>query len=69
MPSASGLPHCRSRWNRSSDPIGRRLLPRPGGAVPAGLHPLAKKVGAWPAVLGMAGSVALASWVAVDRRD
>ncbi|MVO84731.1 hypothetical protein GPA10_08100 [Streptomyces sp. p1417] len=35
----------------------------------AGSHPLAKKIGAWPAVLGMAGSVALASWVAVDRRD
>ncbi|GGR78488.1 hypothetical protein GCM10010252_16450 [Streptomyces aureoverticillatus] len=34
----------------------------------AGSHPLAKKVGAWPAVLGVAGSVALASWVVVDRR-
>ncbi|GGO52208.1 hypothetical protein GCM10012286_56690 [Streptomyces lasiicapitis] len=34
----------------------------------AGSHPLAKKVGAWPAVLGVAGSVALASWVMVDRR-
>ncbi|EPH39246.1 hypothetical protein STRAU_7697 [Streptomyces aurantiacus JA 4570] len=33
----------------------------------AGSHPLAKKVGAWPAVLGVAGSVALASWVVVDR--
>lgn len=34
----------------------------------AGSHPLAKKVGAWPAVLEVAGSVALASWLAVDRR-
>ncbi|WP_405664285.1 hypothetical protein [Streptomyces sp. RK9] len=34
----------------------------------AGSHPLAKKVGAWPAVFGVAGSVALASWVVVDRR-
>ncbi|WP_225882348.1 hypothetical protein [Streptomyces aureocirculatus] len=34
----------------------------------AGSHPLAKKVGAWPAVLGVAGGVALASWLAVDRR-
>ncbi|MFG2647219.1 hypothetical protein [Streptomyces sp. NPDC048436] len=34
----------------------------------AGAHPLAKKVGAWPAVFGVAGGVALASWVLVDRR-
>ncbi|MCA6095560.1 hypothetical protein LE181_25785 [Streptomyces sp. SCA3-4] len=33
----------------------------------AGSHPLAKKVGAWPSVLGVAGVVALASW-AVERR-
>ncbi|MEV0222357.1 hypothetical protein [Streptomyces sp. NPDC050704] len=34
----------------------------------AGSHPLAKKVGAWPAVLGTAGAVALASWAVADRR-
>ncbi|MFG2532697.1 hypothetical protein [Streptomyces sp. NPDC048516] len=34
----------------------------------AGSHPLAKKIGAWPAVFAVAGGVALASWVAVDRR-
>ncbi|MGW9429501.1 hypothetical protein ACWHA1_16340 [Streptomyces decoyicus] len=34
----------------------------------AGSHPLAKKIGAWPSVFAVAGSVALASWVAVDRR-
>ena len=28
----------------------------------AGSHPLAKKVGAWPAVFGVAGAVAAASW-------
>ncbi|MGW7367130.1 hypothetical protein ACWGI8_27775 [Streptomyces sp. NPDC054841] len=33
----------------------------------AGSHPLAKKVGAWPAVFTVAGGVALASW-AVTRR-
>ncbi|MFC5147613.1 hypothetical protein [Streptomyces aureoversilis] len=33
----------------------------------AGSHPLAKKVGAWPAVFGVAGAVALASWVAESR--
>ncbi|MEV5848208.1 hypothetical protein AB0M32_40225 [Streptomyces sp. NPDC051985] len=33
----------------------------------AGSHPLAKKVGAWPSVLGVAGAVALASWAIADR--
>lgn len=32
-----------------------------------GSHPLAKKVGAWPAVFGVAGAVALASWAVADR--
>jgi hypothetical protein len=32
-----------------------------------GSHLLAKKVGAWPAVLGVAGAVALASWAVADR--
>ncbi|MEV5511041.1 hypothetical protein [Streptomyces orinoci] len=32
----------------------------------AGSHPLAKKVGAWPSVFAVAGTVALASWV-VER--
>ncbi|MFD7407326.1 hypothetical protein ACFV7R_32720 [Streptomyces sp. NPDC059866] len=31
-------------------------------------HPLAKKVGAWPAVFGVAEAVALASWAVADRR-
>ncbi|WP_406008697.1 hypothetical protein OG440_23185 [Streptomyces sp. NBC_00637] len=35
----------------------------------AGSHPLAKKVGAWPSVFGMAGAVALLSWAVADRRD
>ncbi|GAB2789037.1 MULTISPECIES: hypothetical protein [Streptomyces] len=34
----------------------------------AGSHPLAKKVGAWPAVFGVAGAVALTSWAVADRR-
>ncbi|MFH9418139.1 hypothetical protein [Streptomyces rochei] len=35
----------------------------------AGSHPLAKKVGAWPSVLGVAGAVALASWTVADRKS
>ncbi|MEU8955938.1 hypothetical protein AB0C93_16715 [Streptomyces sp. NPDC048518] len=34
----------------------------------AGSHPLAKKVGAWPAVFGVAAGVAAASWALADRR-
>jgi len=34
----------------------------------AGSHPLAKKVGAWPSVFGVAGAVGLASWVVADRK-
>ncbi|MEV6953958.1 hypothetical protein [Streptomyces sp. NPDC051183] len=33
----------------------------------AGAHPLAKKVGAWPAVLGATAVVATAAWVVADR--
>ncbi|MFI1033578.1 hypothetical protein [Streptomyces sp. NPDC020951] len=35
----------------------------------AGSHPLAKKVGAWPAVFGVAGAVAVASWAVADRKS
>jgi hypothetical protein len=34
----------------------------------AGAHPLARKVGAWPAVVAVAGAVGLASVVATRRR-
>ncbi|MFF4348871.1 hypothetical protein [Streptomyces sp. NPDC001530] len=34
----------------------------------AGSHPLAKKMGAWPAVFTVAGAVALASWAVADRQ-
>ncbi|MFF2845535.1 hypothetical protein ACFVT5_04285 [Streptomyces sp. NPDC058001] len=33
----------------------------------AGSHPLAKKIGAWPAVFTVAGGVAAASWALADR--
>lgn len=31
-------------------------------------HPLAKKIGAWPAVFSAAGASALASWALSDRK-
>ncbi|MFE2239837.1 hypothetical protein ACFXCU_10120 [Streptomyces virginiae] len=33
----------------------------------AGAHPLAKKVGAWPAVVGAAAVVAASAWAVSDR--
>lgn len=32
-------------------------------------HPLAKKIGSWPSVAVVTGTVALASWLAVDRKE
>ncbi|WP_406058614.1 hypothetical protein OG462_17485 [Streptomyces sp. NBC_01077] len=34
----------------------------------AGSHPLAKKIGAWPAVFSVAGAVAAASWAVTRDR-
>jgi hypothetical protein len=33
----------------------------------AGSHPLAKRIGAWPAVLAAAAASGAASWVLADR--
>ncbi|MEO3937814.1 hypothetical protein V3N99_13800 [Dermatophilaceae bacterium Soc4.6] len=57
----------------------RTWLAKAGGPATAGLlalyvggmgasHPLAKKVGAWPAVLAVAAVSAGASWAVADRR-
>lgn len=57
----------------------RSWLRRAGPAATAGLlavylgsfgasHPLAKKVGPWPAVLGAAATSASAAWLVADRR-
>lgn len=59
---------------------GRTWLAKGGPAMTAALgalyvgsfgasHPLAKKIGAWPSVLAVTGAVALASYLAVDRRE
>ena len=58
---------------------GRSWLAKAGAPAAAGLaavylggfgasHPLAKRIGAWPAVLGVAALSAGASWVVADRR-
>lgn len=56
------------QWRQQAGPKTAAALSAAYVAGFAGSHQLAKKVGAWPAVLGVAGSVALASWVVVDRR-
>ncbi|MET0323630.1 MAG: hypothetical protein ABW122_05180 [Ilumatobacteraceae bacterium] len=56
------------QWLRSVGPAGTAAL----AAVYVGgfglSHPLAKRIGAWPAVLGAAGVSATAALVLADRR-
>lgn len=54
-------------WNRQAGTGAAVGLTVAYVAAFAGSHPLAKKVGAWPAVFAVAGGVAAASW-AVTRR-
>ncbi len=56
------------QWRRQAGDRAAVALTVGYTAAFAGSHPLAKKVGAWPAVFGVAGAVALASWAVADRR-
>ncbi|MBT2367004.1 hypothetical protein J7E88_17225 [Streptomyces sp. ISL-10] len=56
------------QWHRDAGPKAAAGLSAAYVAAFAGSHPLARKVGAWPAVLTVAAGVALAS-VAVTRRS
>ncbi|MFF8952986.1 hypothetical protein ACF09I_29860 [Streptomyces sp. NPDC014940] len=56
------------QWRRRAGGKAAGALTAGYVAAFAGSHPLAKKVGAWPSVLGVAGVVALASWAVADRR-
>ncbi|MDX2680786.1 hypothetical protein [Streptomyces soliscabiei] len=56
------------QWRRQAGGKAAGALTAAYVAAFAGSHPLAKKVGAWPAVFGVAGAVALASWAVADRR-
>jgi hypothetical protein len=57
------------QWRRAAGGRAAGALGAAYVAAFAGSHPLAKKVGAWPSVLGVAGAVALASWAVADRRS
>lgn len=59
---------CARRWWRRSGPFSALLLSAIYLAGFGGSHPLAKRIGAWPSVLSVAGVSALASWLVSDRR-
>ncbi|WP_042427328.1 hypothetical protein [Streptacidiphilus anmyonensis] len=56
------------QWRRAAGPKAAAALGGLYVAAFAGSHPLAKKLGAWPSVLTVAGTVALASWAVADRK-
>ncbi|MEU3858513.1 hypothetical protein AB0F03_14265 [Streptomyces sp. NPDC028722] len=56
------------QWRRQAGGTAAGALTAAYVAAFAGSHPLAKKVGAWPSVLGVAGAVALTSWAVADRK-
>jgi hypothetical protein len=64
---AAGLAANR-QWSKTIGPVGAAAL----NAVYVGAfgvsHPLAKKIGPWPAVLGAAAASAGTAWVVSDRR-
>ena len=55
------------RWREQAGVTAAGALTVAYAGAFAGSHPLAKKVGAWPAVFGVAAAVALASWAVADR--
>ncbi|MER6137160.1 hypothetical protein [Streptomyces aurantiacus] len=56
------------QWHQQAGGTAAGALTAAYVAAFAGSHPLAKRVGAWPAVFGAAGAMALASWAVADRR-
>ncbi len=64
---AAGGAWCTRAWNRRGGPGTATALLGIYLAGFAGSHPLAKRVGAWPAVLGSAAVSGAASWILADR--
>jgi hypothetical protein len=56
------------QWTRRSGPVTAAILSGVYYGAFGVSHPLAKKVGAWPAVLGVAGVSAVAAWALSDRK-
>jgi hypothetical protein len=55
-------------WARTAGPIGNAVLYATYFGGFGASHPLARKIGAWPSVLAVAGTSAAASWLISDRR-
>jgi hypothetical protein len=65
---AAGGAVCARQWAREAGaPVAAGLLATYLAGFGAS-HPLAKKVGAWPSVLGVAGVSGAASYLLADRR-
>lgn len=56
------------QWMRTSGPVATAALTAIYLGGFGASHPLAKKIGAWPAVAAAAGLSAGASWLVSDRR-
>lgn len=56
------------QWNRVAGPTTTAVLAATYLGGFGASHPLAKKIGAWPAVATAAGVSAAASWALVDRK-
>ena len=56
------------QWQRTVGPVGTAVLTSVYLGGFGASHPLAKKIGAWPAVLTVAGISAAAAWTISDRR-
>ena len=65
--AAAGL-WCAKAWSRRAGPRTATALLGVYGAAFAGSHPLAKRIGAWPAVLTSAAAAGAAAWALSDRR-
>ena len=55
-------------WSRRVGPVGTAALTAVYLGAFGASHPLAKKIGAWPAVLAAAGVSGATAWVVSDRR-
>jgi hypothetical protein len=56
------------QWTKTGGPVTAAILSAVYYGAFGVSHPLAKKIGAWPAVLTVAGVSAAAAWVLSDRK-
>lgn len=57
-----------TQWTRTSGTVGAAALSAIYFGSFGATHPVAKKIGAWPAVIGAASVSAAAAWLISDRR-